>query len=183
MPGVKGQRSGGHNAKTAQQHRLEGTFQRVRHAGTSGPDVVSGIPVPSKPLEGEAAEEWDRMIVYLTRSGTLSANDGAILYQYCRVFAETEGHAQRQSENAGSIDIMEENLSGLEGADLVAAFQEITKLSQNEFRYCNLILKGRMAQRQLLGELGLTPSSRGRVKVPDKQEADPFSEFDGGSVQ
>lgn len=183
MPGVKGQRSGGHNAKTSQQHKLEGTFQRVRHAGSRGPDKVEGIPTSPKPLEGDAAEEWDRMVTSMTRAGTLSANDGAILYQYCKVFAETEAHAISQLETSGSIDIMEENLAGLEGPDLIAAFQEISKLRKLEFQYSSQILKGRMAQRQLLGELGQTPAARGRVKVPDVPDEDPFAEFGGGAVQ
>lgn len=41
MPGVKGF-SGGHNRKSVDQHRLEGTFQRSRHA----PAVAGGPPAP-----------------------------------------------------------------------------------------------------------------------------------------
>lgn len=123
------------------------------------------------------------MVGRLSLVGTLSAVDDAALYQYCRLFAETEALAVSQIETAASIDIVEENLHGLKGADIVAAFQEITKLRQLEARYTSQIRQGRMAVRQFLVEFGMTPSARTRVKVPEKKDADPFDEFDEGTVQ
>lgn len=182
MPGTGS--SGGRNVKTAKQHRLEGTFQKVRHAGFTNPEPPKGRPESPKKLAGEAKSEWDRMIVRLEANGTLAKTDDAALYQYCRLFAETEDLARLRDETGASVAILEENLSGLEGADLVACFQEISKLRQLESRYAVQIRQGRMAQRMFLQEFGLTPASRGRVKLPERQNDDPFSEFEEpGGIQ
>lgn len=132
-----------------------------------------------KPLEGDAAEEWDRMLERLAQSKTLSSVDGAALYQYCQMFAETEALALAQLEVSGSIAILEESLGDFEGAERIQAFQELTKLRQLEAGYSGKIRQGRMGLRVWLVEFGLTPASRGRVKIPDTQaEVDPFAEFD-----
>lgn len=171
MAGVAG-RSGGRNAKTAQEHEQRGSYREDRHGGATNPDPPKGAPMPPKPISGEAAEEWDRMIVRLTDSGALSTVDGGALYQYCQLFAETEGIALTKAETEQSIDRLEENMSGLEGGELVQCFQEITKLRQLEARYITQVRQGRMAIRVFLVEFGLTPAARSRVKIakPDAPE-------------
>lgn len=164
MAGVKG-RSGGRNARTTQEHVLRGSFRDDRHGGATTPEPPKGIPDPPKPLDGDALAEWDRMVARLTESGTLARVDDAVLYQYCRLFSETEALAVSQLETAASIDILEENLHGLEGAEIVQCFQEITKLRQLEAGYSTKIRQGRMALRTYLVELGQTPASRSRVKI------------------
>ena len=181
MPGTAN--SGGRNRKSERQHKLEGTFQKVRHAGTVTPEAPKGRPEPPKPLTGDALAEWDRMIGRLEQLGTLTVVDDAALYQYALLFAETEGLALNQIETAASIDIMEENLHGLKKEELIQAFQEITKLRALEARYSTQIRQGRMAVRQYLVEFGMTPSARTRVKVPEKKTGDPFAEFTDGMVQ
>jgi hypothetical protein len=96
---------------------------------------------------------------------TVSRVDGLIVEQYARLFVETAAIAVTQSEVSASVAVLEENLSGLTGAELVQCFQEITKLRQLEARYTGQIRQGRMAQRQYLIELGLTPASRSRGTV------------------
>lgn len=182
MAGVKG-RSGGHNAKTVKAHKLQGTYQKVRHDGIKNPEPTAGIPRPPKKLDGDAAEEWDRMIERLADCKTLAKVDAGALYQYCRLFAETEAIMVAQLETAATIDLLEENLQGPkeERENLLQVAQEITKLRQLEARYITQIRQGRMAQRVYLTEFGLTPASRGRVKVTDpggKKNEDPFSDFD-----
>lgn len=180
MPGVKGQRSGGHNAKTVLEHKLGGTWRQDRHGQVRNPEPPEGFPEPSKPLSGDAAEEWDRMIDRLRLCKTLSSVDGGALYQYCRMFAETEALLVRQDEIAGAIDVLEQSLGDFTGPELLAAFQELTKMRQLESRYTAQIRQGRMGQRVFLVEFGLTPASRGRVKLPDKPTArDEWDEFDG----
>jgi len=179
MPGVKGQRSGGHNARTRKQHELAGTFRKNRHGSHTNPDPPKGIPTPPKELEGDAAEEWARMIARLSTTGALSTVDDGVLYQHCRLFAQTERLENRQAEIAASIDILEENLHGIERTELVACFQEIGKLRQLEASNETKIRQNRMALRAYYVEFGLTPASRGRVKLPEKPpETDPFDEFD-----
>lgn len=166
--------SGGRNKKSGQAHVLNGTFRDDRHEIADVPQAPVGTPVSPKPLEGDAAEEWDRMIVRLSELGTLSTVDDAVLYQYCQLFAETERILVTQLETGASVDILEENLAGLKGPDLVAAFQEISKLRALESRYGSQIRQGRMSVRQYLVELGMTPSARSRVKAPaQKPSIDP----------
>lgn len=170
MPGIKGQRSGGVNAKSPAEHRALGTFQPVRHAGFEAPDPFVGTPESPEPLEGRAAAEWDRMLERLADCKTLAKVDAAAIYQYCRLYAETEALAELQSETGASVKILEENLAGLKGPDLVACFQEISKLRQLEARYVTQIRQGRMAQKAYLVEFGLTPASRSRVRIPTRDK-------------
>ena len=65
-----------------------------------------------KALEGDALEEWDRMIHRLEVSRALSTVDDAALYQYCRLFAETDALALSQVETNQTIALLEENLCG-----------------------------------------------------------------------
>jgi P27 family predicted phage terminase small subunit len=186
MAGVKGQRSGGHNRKTRAEHEKAGTFRKDRHEDLVSPEAPIGTPAPPKPLDGEALEEWNRMIARLTTTGALSVVDDALLFQYCRLFAETEGIWLVQEETAETIRILQENLDGqqcrrpkderLSLADLLAVAQEITKLRKLEAGYITKVRQGRMALRQLLVEFGLTPAARGRVKLPEKpKDADPLT--------
>lgn len=181
MPGTT--HSGGKNRRSAKHHQLAGTFQKCRHAGIKTPEPPAGVPNMPKPLEGDAAAEWLRMTQRLAVVGTLSAVDDAALYQYCCLFAETEALAVDRVETAGSIAIIEENLRGIEKDDLVAVFQELTKLRQLEARYATQIRQGRMALRQYLVEFGMTPSARTRIKLPADQTADPFAEFEESALQ
>lgn len=180
MPGTAN--SGGRNRKSEARHKLEGTFQRVRHEGSRTPESPLGVPVAPKELTGDALEEWGRMVGRMTALGTLSSVDDAALYQYCRLFAETEAIAVTQIETASTIDLLEENLHGEDREDIVSIIQEISKLRQLEARYTTQIRQGRMAIRSYLVEFGMTPSARTRVRLPEKSQADPFAEFDG-SVQ
>lgn len=175
MAGVKG-RSGGRNARTRAQHEQDGTLRPVRHADLKNPEPETGTPVSPKVLEGDALEEWGRMLHRLTSSKTLSVVDDGALYQYCRLFAETDGIAVSQMETASTIDLLEENLHGLEGAELVQCVQEISKMRQLEARYTTQIRQGRMALRTYLVEFGLTPAARSRVRATEpKQNEQPKS--------
>lgn len=174
MPGVPG-RSGGHNAKLRKDHELRGTYRRDRHAHVSNPAPPMEAPAQPVPLEGPALEEWGRMVERLRLSGTLARVDDGVLYQHCRVYAETEALAESRDEVAASVKILEENLAGLQGEDLVACFQEIGKLRKLQAHYSNQIRQGRMAMRVFFVEFGLSPASRSRVKVAAKpDDANPW---------
>lgn len=176
MAGVAG-RSGGRNAKTVSEHRIAGTFQNVRHGDFSNPDPPRGTPDPPKALTGEAQAEWDRMVTRLTSSGTLSVVDDGALYQYCQLFSETEAIAVVQAETGAAIDVLEQSLGDFKGPELIAAFQELTKLRQLEARYTTQIRQGRMGLRVYLIEFGLTPASRSRVKIPEGRRESKLSRF------
>lgn len=180
MAGVKG-RSGGRNAKTRSELERAGTFRKDRHGAHRNPEPPEGVPEPPRPLEGEALAEWHRMIARLTASQALSTVDDGALYQYCQLFAETEGIAVVQAETAATARIIQENLDALDEItfeEILQAAQELTKLRRLEAGYITKVRQGRMALRILLTEFGLTPASRSRVKLPDKTpDADPFENF------
>jgi hypothetical protein len=163
MASVKGMRTGGKNKKAATTHVLQGTFRKQRHGQASAPDhVPGGIPEPPEGLPEAVLQQWHVTVAFLEAMGTVSRVDALVVEQYSRLFVETAQIAVTQSEVGASIAILEENLSGLDGAEVVQCFQEITKLRQLEARYATQIRQGRMAQRQYLIELCLTPASRSR---------------------
>lgn len=177
MAGVKGQQTRGRQPIAPETHLLRGTFQPSRHAGHTVPDAPQGTPSPPDPLEPAAQAEWDRMVKRLELTGAISLVDDAAIYQYAKLYAETEAIATTQAETAASIDLLEENLKDIDKDELVAVFQEITKLRQLEARYTTQVRQGRMAIRQYLVEFGLTPSARSRVKLPPaKPQVDPNKE-------
>ena len=169
MAGVPG-RSGGRNAKTRQQHELEGTLNATRHKDLATPDVPNGVPDVPAGLEGLALDEWHRMIARLQACRTLAKVDDAVLFQYCRMFAETEAIAVTQAETNASVQVLEENLAGIEKDQVVSVFQEITKLRQLEARYTTQVRQGRVALRAYLVEFGMTPAARSRVRVVSSGE-------------
>lgn len=176
MPGVKGQRSGGHNAKSVAQHKLEGTFDASRHSGISNPEPPKGIPVPPRGLSGEAKAEWDRMIARLEASKTLSSVDDAALYQYVQLFAETEAvKVDHQQLHKMSRDL-KRLVKKLDGSELVEAIGKIVVLQQLAQKQSMQLRQGHMAIRQYLVEFGMTPAARGRVKTttPPKGTGDVY---------
>lgn len=183
MPGVKGQITSGRPPKPRKQHERDGTFRGDRHAGFENAEAPPGIPQPPKTLAGEALEEWNRMIARLTQTGALSVVDDGVLYQYCRLFAETEGIWIAQQETVATIDILQENIDSRSRREvtteqLIEIGRELATLRKLEAGYITKVRQGRMALRQLLVEFGLTPAARGRVKLPEKKkDADPFTAF------
>lgn len=175
MPGTAA--SGGRNKKSTQDVIRQGTFRNDRHGDHQTPEPPKGTPEPPKPLEGDAREEWDRMVERLTLSGSLSVVDDAALYQYCCLFAETEELAVRAERAAASVALLEDNVPDLKGAELVALFQEISKMARLEAGYATQIRQGRMAIRQYLVEFGQTPAARSRVKVSAPKEKSKVEQF------
>jgi len=103
------------------------------------------------------------MVRRLEHTRVLSLVDDGALYQYCRLFAETEALCDRQAEIEVSIGLLEENLGKVQGELMVSVIQEISKMRQLQSGLDTKIRQGHMAQRVFLVEFGLTPSSRTRV--------------------
>jgi P27 family predicted phage terminase small subunit len=159
MPGTAN--SGGRNKKSAQRHKLEGTFQKCRHEGSTAADPPRGRPTAPKPLKGEALAEWNRMLERLELTGTLSLVDDAVLYRYCQLHARAE-RLEGQIAKLPSAFYVDH----LGNEKVHPAFASIRSYDQ--------------ALRGYLVEFGLTPAARSRVKVPDRpaEPSDPFAEFD-----
>lgn len=176
--------SGGRNKLGAQAHVLKGTFRSDRHGDGDAPEAPKGKPGSPRQLEGLAAEEWDAVCADLELQGTLAKTDRMAIFQYCCLYAETEAHVETRSEVTHAVRILEENIGDLKGPELVAAFQEISKMRKLEAGYASQIRSGRMGIRQWLVEFGLTPVARSRVKLPPqkpKSKVDSFRDAKAGA--
>jgi hypothetical protein len=113
--------------------------------------------------------------------GMLHKVDVFSVHQHCRLYSETEQVADQQATLRGSLRILEENLPDvgeMSPADRIAFFTNIVTLQKLISKCTDQLRQGRMAIRQYLVEFGLTPSSRGRIKLPAKaEEVDAFSAF------
>jgi len=165
MAGVKGQRSGGHNAKSIEQLEIEGTFDPSRHAGIDNPLPVPGLPKAPGPLGPLARKEWKRTIALLDEARTLSREIASALYQYCQLFEESEHIATQRIERRRTIERLEATLPQLTGESLVQAIGDITKMAQLDAKDATQIRQYRLALRTYLVEFGLTPAARSRVKL------------------
>lgn len=170
--------AGGNARKSRAAHERSGTYRKDRHADLKNPEPPLGRPEPPVSIDEIARGEWDRMMVRLEQSQSLSVVDDAAIYQYCQLYAETEAVKVQQVEAVASVDILEQNLSDVKGEDVVQLFGQIVILRKLISKCTDQLRQGRVALRQFLGEFGLTPASRGRVKLPAKQEAvDEFTAY------
>lgn len=194
MPGTSS--SGGRNRKSQAEHALTGTGRKDRGTATTTtgdlqvPEPPKGQPTRPKGLRGYALAEWTRMVARLTDSKTLSTVDDAVLYQYCCLFAETEGISTARRTNAVLIQTLVKAIERIvavaadrdpEAAlvDVVAAIAQIVKLKQLDVKHTTQLRQGHMALRSYLVEFGMTPAARSRVKTEAAPApADPFNEFD-----
>ena len=83
MAGRKGQRSGGHNAKTTQQHKTDGTYQPVRHAKRVDNKPTEGSPRKPRGLSKVASAFWDETVGHLP-DGCVGRGDSMALAEMCR---------------------------------------------------------------------------------------------------
>ena len=140
--------SGGRNKKSIQQHRLQRTYRKSRHATAADPKAPEGVPVPPKALSGDALAEWHRMIARMQACQTLALVDDAVLYQYVQLFAETEALVTEQSKMRALIERLDGEIAELEQPGRGAAMTQLIKLKQVESRFPSQIRQSRMALRQ-----------------------------------
>jgi P27 family predicted phage terminase small subunit len=170
MPGTA--RSGGRNRKSRAAHAVTNTGRTDRGtaaapARTSAdiPDPPAGRPPTPKTLTGDTRAEWTRMADRLELAHTLSIVDDAALYQYCCLFAETEGLRAARRTNARLIAKLETALERCRHedqiADVATAIAQVQKL---DARHVQQLRQGHMAIRQYLVEFGMTPAARTRVE-------------------
>jgi P27 family predicted phage terminase small subunit len=152
MAGIKG-RSGGANRKSRQLHIIQGTFQPSR-CRAEAPEPPPGVPAAPGVLTGDAEAEWDRMIVRLTASRTLSTVDGALLWNYCRLWADCE----RLQADADALPQTWFEKTSVDGAGVEHVEPKLHPVFAQLKQY-------RLALRVLLVEFGLTPLSRNRVQA------------------
>lgn len=168
MSGRKG-RSGGRNAKSTKQLRLEGTLNKARHGRKRQPTPRTGDPKSPATLDGAGLREWTRMVKMLKASELLTVVDGAMLYQYCELHADALDIRallrKLKTRAAGRLDARDRD--------------------ELEKRQLKLWAQGRayrQAIRLYLVEFGLSPSARSRVDLDSGGAGavgdDEFDEFD-----
>lgn len=199
MPGTGN--SGGRNKRSQRQHALAGTGRKDRgtvatsRSSADAPDPPAGRPARPSGLRGRALAEWNRMIDRLEAAKTLSTVDDAALYQYCCLFAETEGIQASRRQTAALVTRLVATIDRLVAVaadhdpkaaiiDAAAAIAQIVKLKQLDVKHTTQLRQGHMAVRQYLVEFGMTPAARSRVKVPDTPApVDPMEEFELGGTK
>ncbi len=133
--------------KPSAQKKLEGTYRKDRAAGGNELAPPPGVPVAPKWLDKEAKAEWARVVPQLVELAVLTGLDGGALERYC-VAHSNWIRAQLDVQKKGQVIK--------------------TPFGPQKNPSLKIALEERAAARQLAGELGLSPSARSRVKVPEK---------------
>lgn len=128
---------------------LEGTFRKDR-AAKREPKAPKTSKRPSPPayLGRNAKAEWRRIIPILDEMGILSTADRSIIAAYCQAWHRLQQYEKDIDDNGSSF----------------------TTEKGYECQRPAVAMAQKQAQllRQFAGELGLSPSSRSRVEVPEK---------------
>lgn len=140
---------GGRPRKPTEQKRREGTLRKDRSLENEL-TPPPGVPVAPKWLDKEARVEWDRVVPQLAALGVLTGLDGGALERYC-VAHSNWIRAQRAVQKEGTVIK--------------------TPFGPQKNPNVKIALDERAAARLLATELGLSPSSRSRVKAPEKPPA------------
>ena len=74
-------------------------------------EIPKGRPEPPKPLEGDALDEWTRMVERLELTGALSKVDDAAIYRYAKLFAQTEAIEVLQEQAQSTLDVLNDNVT------------------------------------------------------------------------
>jgi P27 family predicted phage terminase small subunit len=142
--------------KPSAQKKLEGTYRKDRAVG--GGELAPPPAVPDCPLwlKGAAKKEWDRVVPQLSELGVLTGLDGGQLERYCDAYGSwLEARADVKKRGA----TIKGPFGPANNPNVKRAFDERKEAD-------------RLAQ-----ELGLSPSARSRVKVPEKEAVDPAEAF------
>lgn len=122
------------------------------------PRFAAELPEPPAFLDAEGRREWNRIALELYQQGVLTGVDRAALAAYCSwwsLFVK----ASTEMEEFG---LMQTSESGYESP---SGWVNIKKQASEQMH-------------KFMTEFGLTPSSRSRIKLPDKaQEDDPLLLF------
>jgi P27 family predicted phage terminase small subunit len=133
-----------------------------RPINTREPQPTRGIPSQPSWLSAEAKAEWKRITPELDRLGVLTIVDRTALTAYCQAHAELY-EASRLLNSEGRIITVD--VFARESGEKVGTRRVVhpaVRLQREAFR----IIK------QFLGEFGLTPASRTRLKSPPVGDAE-----------
>ena len=137
-----------------------------RLAGNRGkrkirPDLPAPVGVPPMPkrlmLEPSAVEKWTELVPILTGLGTLTTADGEALATLCEVYAATQACLLELRESG---PVMRTDLGGVKPNPAGPLYRSLVAL-----------------QASLMGEFGLTPSSRVRLGGKEEKPSDEVEDF------
>lgn len=181
MPGTASSGGRGTNAKSRAQHEAAGTYRKDRHGDLRSPEPTPGRPEPPEDLDNVGQKAWDWLMWAFEDMGMLHKVDAATCYAYCRLWSKTMAVETQQDELRETLRILEENrgdLKEMSPIDRQSFFTNVVMLQKLISKCTDQSRSGWMAIRQYLVEFGLTPASRGRIKLTaKKEEADPFTAF------
>lgn len=124
------------------------------------PKAKRGYPVKPEHIDADdvASGQWDELCKTLDELGILTTADKSLLALYCQTYSEwmkLQLHVQ-----ANGCVLFNDKGNASQSPEAIQVH-----------RYADRLLK-------MMSELGLTPSARSRVKVPEKsEEDDPFGEL------
>lgn len=117
-------------------------------------------------LDKEAKREWKRVAPELERLGLLTVVDGATLAAYCQSWSMYVAAQQKINEyfkEHGKLTYSYINKAGAENEIPIPEIAIAEKALKQVKAFCT--------------EFGLTPSSRGRMTLPERGEEDEFEAF------
>jgi len=153
-----GGRKGGRKRIPTALHILQGGEMKThRPLPENEPMPTPTIPECPEHLDAEARKEWERMAQELEALGMLTNLDMAIFASYCQAWS-TWIQATLKLREKGMV---------------VMASTGTPMLNP----YFPIINKANEQMVKALVEMGMSPSSRSRVKVPQRQEEDPVDDF------
>ena len=156
MSGVAGR--SGRVAKPLDQHALDGTRTHIP-GKFRNPATPMGDPEPPDALGKEARAEWVRMLERMRMMKILSPIDAKSLSEFCQVHALAV-RLQKTVDDLPDLTFFKVSVDGA-GVEHVEPkiHPAVAKL-----------LSARLAVNKLLKDFGLTPDSRGRVRIPTGDE-------------
>jgi P27 family predicted phage terminase small subunit len=133
--------------KPTKLKKLEGTYRKDRDQGGNELAPPPAVPICPRWITGAAKAEWDRIVPQLAELGVLTGLDGGQLERYCDAYGNW---LQAKAEVKKHGQMIKTPFGPQKNPAVKTAFDERKEAD-------------RLAQ-----ELGLSPSARSRVKVPEK---------------
>lgn len=141
---------GGRPRKPTALKKLKGTYRKDR-SPKNEPLAPVGCPVKPKGLDKTAGALWDELTPRLLEMGVLTLVDGTVLEGFVRAYSRAVAADQAVDRDGITVEMPT-------GPKLNPAF----RVSKDSWTLVN----------QLGSKLGLTPSDRARLTVPEKVQAD-----------
>jgi P27 family predicted phage terminase small subunit len=140
----------GRKPKPIATHKLDGTYRKDRHGSTEVIALPTSTPEPPEHLDAESLAEWHRLVSELVRLGTLHRIDRVLLATFCQLWSRLVAAEKGISEH-GLI------IKGTTGAAQISPFYSVAIRTAKELR-------------SIAAELGLSPTSRTRLRVEPPTE-------------